>query len=856
MRGRTKLSILLLGIALLTLLAAAPLQADGDTDEAGTDAAAAGLDRDLPEIFAPRVGDAPPEISPSPFTLLTPIRNLLSGPLWLMAADLNVQPLTAPLGKRGITPRPGLAWRSLQEVFVAPLLPEVSTPAAPANQALVPFRDPAPSFSRDILISRDFSNSPLQTEPHLAVNPNDPEHLIMGTIDYNFPNVSSYVSIDGGETWEGPNQPQFLRDDFVSGGDPVLGFDREGNAYFAFISIGVEEYSVGPAVDFAVVSSIAVSKSEDGGFTWAEPVSSARSGLRTDLVPDPTGRVRGEVVLTFLDKPWMDIGPHPTDKSRDMIYITYTEFAERFGIFHIGELPFFGVPIVETTIKLVHSEDGGITWSAPVSVSPTVRRIFGDTPEAEAEGTAGATVAGSLQEEEEEPSAVGSKRTVQGSQPAVTPDGTVYVAWMDTTNDKAFEGLAEIYVARSDDAGQTFSRPVRAAALNEPGFAPRTAFFRYWGSVFPQITTGPEGNVYIIYTAIPPDKKSDDGDIYVLRSLDRGQTWSRPRRLNDDSTDHLQFFPAITVDPNGVVHAMWGDMRDDRAEVRYHIYYSRSEDKGETWGFVDEELDFRTQNARVTDFPSNPNKGFPGGRFIGDYFSIKATEDDVYMVWADTRLAEFGPINQKIGFTRRTPIQAPEVFISPPAGPGGQSVTLQGFNFQPEINVFIQVGGAIINTERTNDQGRFTTQVFIPISGEGAHQVNIFDDSGNFATSSFFMEFGFDNVKKAQDDLARQFQDLDERVQSLQTNVASTVQSGTQELRDTLQGVSTSLAELSAQEAEALSGADEGGGAAWWLFALSVVLAALVGSGAALIGYRLWVSRNSTPPGPWQPVGS
>ena len=33
----------------------------------------------------------------------------------------------------------------------------------------VPFRNPAPAFSRNLLISRNFGYSPFQTEPHIAV---------------------------------------------------------------------------------------------------------------------------------------------------------------------------------------------------------------------------------------------------------------------------------------------------------------------------------------------------------------------------------------------------------------------------------------------------------------------------------------------------------------------------------------------------------------------------------------------------------------------------------------------------------------------------------------------------------------
>ena len=862
MKRRTIGSSILL-LALLLLLGASPALADGHGN-APSDPVS-GLSAEAAGVFAPRLSMRPSEVAPAPFTLLTPIRDVLSGSIWLMAKNLD--PRASNIFRvgdtRGMAPSPGLAWSALREVFVPPGLPQTSAPAAPSAQALVPFRDPAPSFSRDILITRDFSNSPMQTEPMIAVNPNDPEHLLLGTIDYNFPNVSAYVSFDGGATWEGPQQPHFLRDDLGAGGDPIVGFDRDGTAYLGFISIGVEEFTIGPAVDFAVVSSIALSRSEDGGLTWGEPVSAARSGFERDLHTDEEGRTRGEIELGFLDKPWIAIGPSPSDRSKDSIYITYTKFVSRFSIFNIGEFPFFGVPVVETVIELVRSDDGGRTWSDPVAVSPTVRRIFGDDPEAEEEGARDAARLqdggdgdgdgdgeGDGDEEEEEPSVVGTKRTVQGSQPAVAPDGALYVTWMDSTNDKAFEGLAEIFVARSDDGGATFTRPVRASVFNEPGFAPRNSFFRYWGSVFPQIAIGLEEEIYVVYTALPADKKNDDGDIYVVRSLDQGETWSRPNRLNDDRTSRLQFFPSVATDPNGVVHVMWGDMRDDRASTRYHIYYTRSDDQGTTWGFVDPELGFRTRNTRVTDFPSNPNKGFPGGRFIGDYFSIKATKDDVFMVWADTRLGEFGPINQKIGFTRRTAIQAPEVFMNPPAGAGGQSVDLQGFNFQPDTNIFIQVGGVVVSTIRSNDQGRFSTELFIPVAGEGAHTIQVFDESGNVATSSFFMEFGFDSVQKVQQSLTRQVESLSEVVTGLDAKVSSSVRRELEKLRETLLAAAPAPAAPPVSPAPAPAAVEPAGGVPTWALVLGLLLALLVGAGAAL-GIARVMRPRSQPPRRW-----
>lgn len=662
--------------------------------------------------------------------LSAPIADVISGPAWLMAHGVD---------NRAWMDRPG--WNTLTRQDVAGTVTALNADNPAQLQGaglgvLVPYRDPAPAFSRDLLITRDFSNSPLQTEPDIAVNPNDPDHIVLGTIDYNFPNNTAYVSIDGGATWDGPRQVRYLRRDRVSGGDPVVEFDSQGNVLMGSISIGIKEYTVGNAVGFALVSSISVAKSVDGGYEWQEPVSAARSSVDVELEEDLTGRLRGKISLGFLDKPWMTVGPHPTIEDTEVIYVTYVEFNTSYEVFYIGEVATLGSPQVDTTPYVVSSTDGGHTWSEPVAAGPTVRRSYGEISETEGQANA-----------------IGTKRVVQGPVPAVDSQGNVFVTWLDSTDDESQKGLGEFYIAKSKDGGESFEDPKRIASFLEPGFRPRNAYFRYWASVFPKMVIGPADEIYIVYVAIPPDNETDEGDVFFIRSMDGGNRWSQPKQLNHDRGTALQFFPAVDVGPDGTIHVMWGDMRDDPVETRYHIYYTRSADQGETWGFELPELNLRVGDTRVTDFPSNPNRGFPNGLFIGDYFSIAAVEDEAYMVWADTRLGEYGGFNQKIGFTRQRSIPAPEIFVSPNAGSAGERITVQGHGFQPLINYFLLIGGTEVSSGRTDELGRMTANVFVPISGEGGHAVTLVDGSGNFASTSFYMEFGFDNIETVLDQL-------------------------------------------------------------------------------------------------------
>ena len=148
--------------------------------------------------------------------------------------------------------------------------------------------------------------------------------------------------------------------------------------------------------------------------------------MSTDgLTADRFGRLRGNLSIGFLDKPWIAVGPSPDDPTTDVLYVTYTEFDTNYTVLWLGEVPTIVPVATRTTIRMVRSEDGGRSWSTPVAVSPTVNQ---------ATASPAAT----------RPACSAPDRTVQGSQPVVAPDGTVYVAWTDSTDDDSFKGAGEI----------------------------------------------------------------------------------------------------------------------------------------------------------------------------------------------------------------------------------------------------------------------------------------------------------------------------------------------------------------------------------------------------------------------------
>lgn len=684
-----------------------------------------------------------PGPTPMTFDLMEPVQGRLGGSGWLLASGMD------PRVQDGAQPG------------VDPFAFGQGRTNAALAQPLVPFRSPGPAFSRNILVSRNLGNAPVQLEPSIVVNPLDPNHLVMAAIDYNLDSgIGVYTSFDGGVTWSEPNQALIFPRDVVTAGDPVLAFGQDGTLYLVMLTFGIQEFEFGPVRDFAPVLSIGLSRSTDGGISWSEATQAATAQVRTLSNIDPEGKERGFFAYQLLDKPWLAIGPDPENPDQERLYVTYTEFDIASGLIFADEVPFLGGEQVETTIKAVTSGDGGRTWSQPASISPTTFEVENNQQLSNASILSRmlapvVTQVEPTQQEEVTQTTVAS-RYVQGSQPKVMADGTAVIAYLDSTNDGIQTGYATMMVSTSKDGGRTWSNPVRAGTVVETPQTARGTSFRFFGTSYPQLEVGPDGEIYILTTTRSFNQSIDDGDILFLRSKDAGQTWDEPVRLNGDDTDRLQFYPSIAVAPDGSIHAMWGDMRDDPQRVRFHIYYTRSTDGGDTWGFELPDQDFAVPDTRVSDFPSNTLKGFPGGAFIGDYFSIDASDQDVYMVWADSRLAEFGGTQQRIAFARQTAIPAPTLFLNPAAGPAGREVTAQGLGFQPDTLITLTVGGIPASNLLTDERGGFSATFYMPVTGEGPQQVIAYDETGNTASASFFTEFGFDTIQRQLADLGAQ----------------------------------------------------------------------------------------------------
>jgi hypothetical protein len=223
----------------------------------------------------------------------------------------------------------------------------------------------------------------------------------------------------------------------------------------------------------------------------------------------------------------------------------------------------------------------------------------------------------------------------QFSEPAVGPMGEVYVAWFRFASFFPTLDLDTILVAKSVDGGAHFGAPVTVTSVPEIGFFGGTLFGNLRVNSAPRIDVDPtSGTVCIVFNANPPGL--DGADVFFTRSLDGGNHWTTPIRVNDDTGFNDQFFPDLAINQDGIIEVIWYDRRLDPSNLKMDVYRARSVNGGQS---------FRP-NQRVTSVSSFPAVGYDPaliGNYLGDYIDIKPTMTgagrgkDFLLAWADFR---------------------------------------------------------------------------------------------------------------------------------------------------------------------------------------------------------------------------
>ncbi|MEO5931503.1 MAG: T9SS type A sorting domain-containing protein [Candidatus Kapaibacterium sp.] len=419
-------------------------------------------------------------------------------------------------------------------------------------------------FTNKSVVVESSISPPAQNESSIAINPVTPNVLISSAVDTRGAYV--YLSTNGGKNWTNKNLG-VINTNWVSGNDPSVGFDYEGNGYVMYGAFP-QAANGKPSGE----SGVYLAKTTDNGTTWT-------AGIR---IIEHKGKMTAD--SAFEDKYYVQIDNSATSPRRGYMYTPWKRVINSDS---------------STQIVVARSTDRGLTWSAPVPVSPRRHGTSLDT-------------------------------TFGQSFPLTTtgPDGALYVVWNDGP-------VRSIGYSKSTDGGLTFSAPKyvvggyptlgtarRVSSGDVYHVLKKTFRAETYPTMMADNSNSPRrGWIYLAWAAgLHPD-------IFFIRSSDGGATWTNPKVIQSDTTND-QWWPWLSVDQtNGDIAVMYSDSRNDPANILIDTYISYSSDGGDTW--ID---------RRATDVMSDFRKtAFADTLFAGDYSGNSFYAGKIYPSHLDTR---------------------------------------------------------------------------------------------------------------------------------------------------------------------------------------------------------------------------
>ncbi|RPI16522.1 MAG: T9SS C-terminal target domain-containing protein [Ignavibacteriae bacterium] len=198
---------------------------------------------------------------------------------------------------------------------------------------------------------------------------------------------------------------------------------------------------------------------------------------------------------------------------------------------------------------------------------------------------------------------------------AVGPHGELYIVWLGMLNGHKY-GL---HVSMSTNGGLNFTTKFICPVASSLSF---TRF----PSIAVDVSGGKRtGNIYIVWS----NKASsiEDEDVYFSVSSDKGESWSAPKRVNNDplNSPRKQYWPSITVNGYGNIYITFYDTRNTNSNNTVEAYLARSTNGGNTF-----------QNIPLANFHTEINYQNTDIRF-GDYISIDSWKNKIIPVWTDER---------------------------------------------------------------------------------------------------------------------------------------------------------------------------------------------------------------------------
>ena len=502
-------------------------------------------------------------------------------------------------------------------------------PSASAQRNREPVVTPSIQVTKESTPGRGFTNA------HVLAHPTQPNVLVSAAADFTVQQCTVHVSLDRGRTWaRSASDP--VPAEYRSCARPAFGpfmaarFGPDGTLYYA--ATGAESATnQGPTDGY-------LARSTDLGTTWQFTI--VKRSQERDFV-----KIDGTNVKALERFNYVRMAVHPTDP--DIVAVGYRVEAV--------DNPASQVP---TRSVVTVSNDGGRTFPPPIdNIEPSMPRdalagsdapalvitpdgeILAFTKERPRPGGPTLATLPTLPRPLGEPAQCQSAAANPDAPPPVT--NTVPPSLPKANEPGAG---ARLIMSKSTDGGRSW----QAKSIDDGGVVCIPCL------TTPEAAVDPEsGTVYVVFelseTGLPTPR--DDRNIFVMRSTDAGETWSKRLRINDDNDPNRrpgydQFFPGISVAPNGRVDVAWYDMRTDavynpdgrgdtgrRHQTCWDVFAASSFDGGRTFG----------KNVRVSDRTMNQNSGFALNLAydLRAPIGIASYDDVAFVAWPDSRNGTF-----------------------------------------------------------------------------------------------------------------------------------------------------------------------------------------------------------------------
>ena len=449
----------------------------------------------------------------------------------------------------------------------------------------------------------DLNPGRLYSTPAFAVDPENSLRMVAGVADLRSRRCSVLRSVDGGQNWNileaSPALASYPFCVQPQGGviQSPMTFGRNGTLYMAMGGWDDQDGARN-------AGGLLLARSTNLGDTW-----------ETVLVYNARGKTGDDAENV---RPVHSLAVDRTTGEEDVVYVT----------FNISR-PNATAPDAEPSLPMVAvSRDGGRSFDAPANLaagqfdSAAVRdQALGavtTTTAAPNASTTSTTIprAGSRAAQPNQAANFGGSGARASVTAGVDGKGKAYVMWLTGTANITPAPPAARMLSTSTDGGKTWTT-AQAMPFDYDNASPRMAVTK-------------EGDIHLVYGRNPRPELAGYGEIYHQASLDQGKTWSEPKALTDEKPEDLrgQFFPNISVAPNGRVDAVWWDTRDDPGFRSNDVYYAYSNDDGRTW----------SANRRITDQNVDRRLGVWGANYdINSPPSVMSTNAYALFGWDDTR---------------------------------------------------------------------------------------------------------------------------------------------------------------------------------------------------------------------------